>query len=158
VKPDDVDDVMLGAAERGRAFAVRAVADPAMLILLRSSLEAWSWWLHWPAEAADGVAVKDIVARVGVSKPTVIGWKKRYAAEGIGELADRPKPGRRHHVSSTHAERHACSRLPSNVGHAVTRRREHKGVIGSAVDGPSTLPCRGRRPAPITASPTRNGG
>jgi len=45
--------------------------------------------------AADGVPVKDIVARVGVSKPTVIGWKKRYAAEGLGGLEDRPKPGRR---------------------------------------------------------------
>jgi hypothetical protein len=39
--------------------------------------------------------VKDIVERVGVSKPTVIGWKKRYASEGIDGLADRPKPGRR---------------------------------------------------------------
>jgi transposase len=45
--------------------------------------------------AADGVPVKDIVERVGVSKPTVIGWKKRYTAEGIDGLADRPKPGRR---------------------------------------------------------------
>jgi transposase len=45
--------------------------------------------------AADGVAVKDIVARVGVSKPTVIGWKKRYIAEGLAGLEDRPKPGRR---------------------------------------------------------------
>jgi transposase len=45
--------------------------------------------------AADGMPVKDIVERVGVSKPTVIGWKKRYAAEGIDGLADRPKPGRR---------------------------------------------------------------
>jgi transposase len=45
--------------------------------------------------AADGAAVKDIVARVGVSKPTVIGWKKRYIAEGLAGLEDRPKPGRR---------------------------------------------------------------
>ena len=44
--------------------------------------------------AADGVAVKEIVERVGVSKPTVIGWKKRYAAEGVAGLEDRPKPGR----------------------------------------------------------------
>jgi transposase len=44
--------------------------------------------------AADGVAVTEIVERVGVSKPTVIAWKKRYAAEGIGGLADRPKSGR----------------------------------------------------------------
>jgi transposase len=48
--------------------------------------------------AADGVPVKDVVERVGVSKPTVIGWKKRYAAEGIGGLEDRPKPGRRKRV------------------------------------------------------------
>ncbi len=44
--------------------------------------------------AADDVPVKDIVERVGVSKPTVIGWKRRYAAEGLAGLDDRPKPGR----------------------------------------------------------------
>jgi transposase len=44
--------------------------------------------------AADGVGTNEIVERVGVSKPTVIAWKKRYVAEGIGGLADRPKPGR----------------------------------------------------------------
>ncbi|MET0712039.1 MAG: helix-turn-helix domain-containing protein, partial [Jiangellaceae bacterium] len=44
--------------------------------------------------AADGVGTNEIVDRVGVSKPTVIGWKKRYAAEGLGGLDDRPKPGR----------------------------------------------------------------
>jgi hypothetical protein len=45
--------------------------------------------------AADGVPVTDIVERVGVSKPTVMAWKKRSVAEGLGGLADRPKPGRR---------------------------------------------------------------
>ena len=44
--------------------------------------------------AADGVGTNEIVERVGVSKPTVIWWKKRYAAEGVGGLEDRPKPGR----------------------------------------------------------------
>jgi transposase len=44
--------------------------------------------------AADGAGTSEIVARTGVSKPTVIAWKKRYAAEGIGGLQDRPKPGR----------------------------------------------------------------
>ena len=29
-----------------------------------------------------------------MSKPTVIAWKKRYAAEGLAGLEDRPKPGR----------------------------------------------------------------
>ena len=30
----------------------------------------------------------------GCPKPTVIVWKKRYAAEGTGGLEDRPKPGK----------------------------------------------------------------
>jgi transposase len=51
--------------------------------------------------AADGVAVKDIVERVGVSKPTVIGWKKRYAAEGLGGLDDRLKSGRPKEIDET---------------------------------------------------------
>ena len=41
-----------------------------------------------------GVGTNEIVHRVGVSKPTVIAWKKRFAAEGIAGLDDRPKPGR----------------------------------------------------------------
>src|SRR5690606_37805925 len=62
-----------------RAAAVRAgLAQRARIVLL----------------AADGVPVRGIVERVGVSKPTVIGWKKRYAAEGLAGLDDRPKPGR----------------------------------------------------------------
>jgi len=44
--------------------------------------------------AADGAGTSEIVARTGASRPTVIAWKKRYAAEGIGGLDDRPKPGR----------------------------------------------------------------
>ena len=44
--------------------------------------------------AADGVGTGEIVHRVGVSKPAVIRWKRRYAAEGMAGLQDRPKPGR----------------------------------------------------------------
>jgi len=44
--------------------------------------------------AADEVGTTEIVRRVGVSKPTVIAWKRRYAAEGLAGLDDRPKPGR----------------------------------------------------------------
>ena len=44
--------------------------------------------------AGDGLGTIEIVRRTGVSKPTVILWKKRYAAEGIGGLEDRPKPGK----------------------------------------------------------------
>jgi transposase len=44
--------------------------------------------------AADGLGTNEIVRRTGVSKPTVISWKRRYAAEGIGGLEDRPRPGK----------------------------------------------------------------
>jgi transposase len=44
--------------------------------------------------AGDGVGTNEIVERVGASKPTVIAWKKRYAADGLAGLDDRPKPGR----------------------------------------------------------------
>ena len=44
--------------------------------------------------AGDGTGTNEIVRRTGASKPTVIAWKKRYAAEGVGGLEDRPKPGR----------------------------------------------------------------
>ena len=44
--------------------------------------------------AGDGIGTNEIARRTGASKPTVILWKKRYAAEGIGGLEDRPKPGR----------------------------------------------------------------
>src|SRR3954447_17301795 len=44
--------------------------------------------------AADGVGTNEIVRRVGLSKPAVIGWKRRYAAEGIAGLQDRSKSGR----------------------------------------------------------------
>ena len=44
--------------------------------------------------AADGVGTTEIVRRVGLSKPAVIGWKRRFAAEGIAGLDDRAKSGR----------------------------------------------------------------
>jgi transposase len=44
--------------------------------------------------AADGVGTGEIVHRVGVSKPAVIRWKRRYASDGVPGLDDRPKSGR----------------------------------------------------------------
>ena len=60
--------------------------------------------------AADGVGTAEIVRRVGLSKPAVIGWKRRYAAEGhrrvggpaeVGPAAgDRPGGDRVGHVGA----------------------------------------------------------
>jgi transposase len=44
--------------------------------------------------AADGVSNTEIAARVGVSRPTVISWRNRYASSGIEGLADEQRAGR----------------------------------------------------------------
>jgi len=44
--------------------------------------------------AADGEANVAIAERVGVSRPTVIGWRNRYAADGLAGLEDDPRSGR----------------------------------------------------------------
>src|ERR687898_862764 len=44
--------------------------------------------------AADRVSNTAIADRVGVSRPTVIGWRERYQASGIVGLADEPRSGR----------------------------------------------------------------
>ena len=52
--------------------------------------------------AAEGVANTEIAERLGVSRPTVIAWRKRYAREGLtAQLADRPRRGRPQTVRRT---------------------------------------------------------
>jgi hypothetical protein len=43
--------------------------------------------------AADGVSRTEIAERVGVSRPTVIGWRARYEQAGLDGLEERPRPG-----------------------------------------------------------------
>ena len=44
--------------------------------------------------AADGVSNTAIAELVGVSRPTVIGWRERYRARGLAGLDDEPRSGR----------------------------------------------------------------
>ena len=44
--------------------------------------------------AAEGAGTAEIVQRTGASKPTVLNWTRRYAAEGLAGLDDRQRPGR----------------------------------------------------------------
>jgi transposase len=44
--------------------------------------------------AGDGVSNTSIAELVGMSRPTVIGWRERYAARGIAGLDDEQRPGR----------------------------------------------------------------
>src|SRR5512135_1886809 len=44
--------------------------------------------------AADGVGTNEICRRVGVTRPTVGAWQRRYAVESLGGLEDRPRSGK----------------------------------------------------------------
>jgi transposase len=44
--------------------------------------------------AADGMSNTAISQRVGASRPTVIGWRERYASRGLAGLADASRSGR----------------------------------------------------------------
>jgi transposase len=44
--------------------------------------------------AGDGLGTSAISSKLGVSRPTVIQWRERYAAEGLAGLEDDPRSGR----------------------------------------------------------------
>ena len=43
---------------------------------------------------ADGAGISGVARRLGVSRPTAIKWRDRFAAHGLGGLADLPRSGR----------------------------------------------------------------
>jgi transposase len=43
---------------------------------------------------ADGAGVSAASRALGVSRPTVIKWRDRFAADGVAGLADQPRSGR----------------------------------------------------------------
>jgi hypothetical protein len=49
--------------------------------------------------AAEGMPNAQIARAVGVSRPTVIGWRDRYVQGGIKGLADEPRSGRPREIS-----------------------------------------------------------
>ena len=48
--------------------------------------------------ASEGISNTSIAERVGVSRPTVIGWRARYAKRGLAGLEDEPRSGRPRHI------------------------------------------------------------
>src|SRR4051794_8001334 len=66
--------------------------------------------------AADGVGTMEIARRVGVSKPTVISWKRRYRDEGVGGLDDRAKPGRPREIDEAEVVARTLEEPPEALG------------------------------------------
>jgi transposase len=68
--------------------------------------------------AADGVSNTGIAQAVGVSRPTVIGWRDRYAVHGLAGLDDEPRSGRPRTID--HARVVAATLTPPPKKYAVT--------------------------------------
>ena len=86
--------------------------------------------------AADGVSNTEIADRVGVSRPTVIGWRDRYASSGVGGLEDERRSGRPRTVDR--AQILAATLTPPPAGLGVTHwssrlLADHLGVDASTV-------------------------
>src|SRR3954471_3865994 len=50
--------------------------------------------------AAEGLSNTEIADKVGVSRPTVLVWRERYAEDGLDGLVDRSRPGREPRASA----------------------------------------------------------
>ena len=68
--------------------------------------------------AADGLSNTRIAGLVGVSRPTVIGWRSRYAARGLAGLDDEARSGRPRHLD--HREIVAATLRPPPRKYGVT--------------------------------------
>ncbi|MDX6355838.1 MAG: hypothetical protein QOF98_2741 [Streptomyces sp.] len=55
------------------------------------------------SDAAAGVAVSRSAQRLGVSRPTVTAWRKRYAQSGLAGLEHQPRTGRPHRIDEADA-------------------------------------------------------
>jgi transposase len=66
--------------------------------------------------AAEGVSNTEIARRVGVSRPTVIGWRDRYTAGGVAALDDLDRPGRPVQVDEIAIVVTTVSELPEQLG------------------------------------------
>jgi transposase-like protein len=88
---------LAGAVEvppRDREVLESWLRSPSMRAVLRARIVLM---------AADGVGTMEIARRVGVSKPTVISWERRYREEGVGGLDDRAKSGRPREIDEAEA-------------------------------------------------------
>jgi hypothetical protein len=84
--------------------------------------------------AAEGLSNTAIADLVGVSRPTVIGWRERYQAAGLAGLADEPRSGRPRTIDHAAIITATLSPPPKKLGvtHWSTRLLARQLGIGDA--------------------------
>jgi hypothetical protein len=93
---------------------------------VRPRLESWSrsskiraglaQRAHIVLLAADGLSNTEIAEKVGVSRPTVISWRRRYETSGMAGLSDQVRSGRPRRVDIVGSWRRRCVRHRKSSG------------------------------------------
>ncbi|MFJ4439886.1 ROK family protein [Streptomyces sp. NPDC088923] len=129
-------------------------------------------------DASAGTGVIDSARRLGVSRPTVTAWRRRYAAEGLAGLEHRPRSGRPSRVDEAALVARSLTPAPdgaplsvralaarTGVSHttlAAVRRRwglgAGPGTAGLTVPADPPCPLRDLDLLAVHASPGPEGG
>ena len=80
--------------------------------------------------AADGVPNAEIARRVGVSRPTVVGWRGRYRERGIAGLADEDRSGRPPRIDAADVVVATLTKPPESLGVTHWSARLLAGQLG----------------------------
>jgi hypothetical protein len=116
---DLTDDDRDALTELTRASSVRTMlAQRASIVLL----------------AGEGISNTKIAELVGVSRPTVILWRKRFHEQGLAGMYDEPRPGRPRHVSHEMIIAATLMPPPRDLGltHWSSRSLAHRLDVGNA--------------------------
>src|SRR3954468_15065435 len=88
----------------------------------------WSWSFCGDRERAS-VTPRSRVG-VGVSRPTVIGWRERYLEGGTAALDDRPRPGRAKQIDEAEVVVATLEAPPERLGAPHWSARLLAGELG----------------------------
>ncbi len=80
--------------------------------------------------AAEGVPNAEIARRVGVSRPTVVGWRGRYRERGMAGLADEDRPGRPRLINDADVVVATLTKPPPSLGVTHWSARLLAGQLG----------------------------
>ena len=80
--------------------------------------------------AAEGVPNAEIARRVGVSRPTVVGWRGRYRERGMAGLADEDRPGRPRLIDDADVVVATLTKPPPSLGVTHWSARLLAGQLG----------------------------
>ena len=119
-------------------LALRAGDEPRLTAMARSQTvtAAAAQRARIVLLAADGLPNAEIARRVGASRPTVVGWRRRYLEYGISGLVDLDRSGRPPKIDEADVVVATLTKPPESLGVTHWSARllaEHLGVSFASV-------------------------